>query len=302
MENTKVHLYNVFSKVIGKGNPAGVVLESNSLTNSDMQKIAFEVGLNETAFVSESTSADFRVRFFTPKQEVDLCAHATIAAINALKMNGFIDNISNLTLETNSGILPIMVDSYNSNISVTMQQAEPKFKKFTGSIKKLAHSIGISINDIDLSLPILYGSTGVWTLLIPIKSLHTFEKMVPKNEQFKKILKEIPFSSVHPFCLDTVDSNANMHGRHFSSSDSGTVEDSVTGTASGVMGAYYAKIIKKDNFGETLNIIVEQGLEINKEGQVLVKVSKFTDEYVIHVSGEAVHFDDLNIQLDRLSS
>ena len=41
-----------------------------------------------------------------------------------------------------------------------MRQAAPQFKEFTGSTEKLAHSIGLEVNDLDVSLPIVYGSTG----------------------------------------------------------------------------------------------------------------------------------------------
>src|SRR5699024_4896506 len=139
---------------------------------------------------------------------------------------------------------------------------------------------------IDDNLPILYGSTGTWTLLIPIKELDVFEKMEPGNKKFPDILKEKPKSSVHPFCMKTYDPEAVMHARHFSSPYSGTVEDAVTGTASGVMGAFFAKYIK-NNSGEPLNFIVEQGHEIQKDGRVTVQVSKSGEHYDIEVTGKA---------------
>ena len=67
------------------GNPAGVVLDADLLSESDMPTIAKEVGYSETAFIMKSLNADFKVRFFTPVAEVDLCGHATIASFNLLK-------------------------------------------------------------------------------------------------------------------------------------------------------------------------------------------------------------------------
>ena len=83
---------------------------------------------------------------------------------------------------------------------------------------------------------------------------------------FPSVLKEIPNASIHPICLETYDELAQMHGRHFSSAYAGTIEDPVTGTASGVMGAYYAEYLEKD-FEHELGLIVEQGQEINKDGR-----------------------------------
>lgn len=72
--------------------------------------------------------------------------------------------------------------------------------------------------------------------------------MKPNNNKFPAILKEIPKSSIHPFCLETYDTNVDMHARYFSSSFSGTIEDADTGTATGVMRAFFDIYIKNNNF------------------------------------------------------
>src|SRR5699024_11336968 len=73
-------------------------------------------------------------------------------------------------------------------------------------------------------------------------------------------LSEKPHVSIHPFCFETYYPDANMHARHFSSPFSGTTEDPVTGTASGIMGAYFVKYIH-NNSDHPLNLIVEQRSE-----------------------------------------
>ena len=187
-----------------------------------------------------------------------------------------------------------MNEFMDGNILITMEQAPPQFKEFTGSKKDLTKSIRLKKTDLHADLPILYGSTGTWTLIIPIKHLKAFQKMEPNNKQFPEILKEMPNSSVHPFCLETYDLNADMHARHFSSPQSGTIEDAVTGTASGAMGAYYAKYIKT-NSTEPLNLIVEQGHEIGKDGRVTVLVSKNKESFDIQITGNAVYVKDFQV-------
>jgi trans-2,3-dihydro-3-hydroxyanthranilate isomerase len=73
-----------------QGNPAVVVPQADGLTDFQMQQIAREVNCSETAFVltAATPEADFRLRWFTPTQEVDLCGHATIAAFHALAQEG----------------------------------------------------------------------------------------------------------------------------------------------------------------------------------------------------------------------
>ena len=73
------------------GNKAGVVLEADGLTSKDMLRIANNVGYSETAFVMNSKIANFKVRFFTPLSEVDLCGHATIAVFNLLQQKEIIN-------------------------------------------------------------------------------------------------------------------------------------------------------------------------------------------------------------------
>ncbi len=292
MKLIKVYHYDAFSKKPNKGNPAGVVLNGDDLTETEMQDVAFKVGFNETAFPIASDRADLRIRYFSPKQEMELCGHATMATIYALKTNGWLENKTELTIETNVGVLPIRITkNEQKEIHITMKQALPQFKKFEGSRYDLAKAIGIEEVDFDDELPIMYGSTGAWTLLIPIKSLDIFNKMEPNNKAFSSILNEIPNASVHPFCLETYYEEADMHGRHFSSTFSGTIEDPVTGTASGVMGAYFAKYIKKES-DMPINLIVEQGQEMNKDGQMIVNVAENNE---IEITGNAVYVKEIDI-------
>ncbi|MDK9859334.1 PhzF family phenazine biosynthesis isomerase [Staphylococcus equorum] len=292
MKSIKVYHYDAFSKKPNKGNPAGVVLNGDDLTETEMQDVAFKVGFNETAFPIASDRADLRIRYFSPKQEMELCGHATMATIYALKTNGWLENKTELTIETNAGVLPIRITkNEQKEIHITMKQALPQFKKFEGSRYDLAKAIGIEEVDFDDELPIMYGSTGAWTLLIPIKSLDIFNKMEPNNKVFSSILNEITNASVHPFCLESYYEEADMHGRHFSSTFSGTIEDPVTGTASGVMGAYFAKYIKKE-CDMPINLIVEQGQEMNKDGHMIVNVAENNE---IEITGNAVYVKEIDI-------
>lgn len=63
MKSITVHHYDVFSNQPNKGNPAGVVLNGNDLTDEEMQQIAYKVGFNETSFPIKSNIADIKIRF-----------------------------------------------------------------------------------------------------------------------------------------------------------------------------------------------------------------------------------------------
>lgn len=290
MNKIKVYHYDAFSQIPNMGNPAGVVLEGETLTEEQMKEIAAKVGFNETAFPLKSDKADIRIRFFTPGHEINLCGHATMATMYALKTRGLLRSDADLTIETKAGVLPIRFTS-NDGLHITMRQAVPEFQAFTGSLKDLACSIGIEEGDIEPELPTVYGSTGTWTLLFPIKSLAAFKRMQPNNQLFPKVLKEMPRASIHPFWFETYDPHAHMHARHFSSPYSGTIEDPVTGTASGVMGAYYARYINKH--ASSFDLLIEQGHEIGKDGKVRVFVSDNGNG--IEIMGNAVYVNAFDV-------
>jgi PhzF family phenazine biosynthesis protein len=292
----KVLHYDAFSSSVNKGNPAGIVLNADDLDEHAMQSIARSVGFNETVFILKSKHADVRLRFFTPGHEINLCGHATVGSMYCMKTLGLLGSQDNLTIETNVGVLPIFFNTEGGCVSVTMKQDQPRFIPFGGSVERLAASMDISEQEIDTSKPIVYGSTGTWTLLVPITKLQSFERMKPNNEFFPDILKENPTSSIHPFCLKTYHHDAFMHARHFSSPYSGTIEDAVTGTASGVMGAYYITYIEPTV--ERAEFVVEQGQEINRDGRVKVQVQRNEEGTDVFISGTGVFVRELEVTYD----
>lgn len=82
----KLPLYWIdsFSDRVFSGNPAAVIPLSEWPQDAVLQKIAFENGLSETAFFVRTGEARFRLRWFTPAVEVDLCGHATLASAHVL--------------------------------------------------------------------------------------------------------------------------------------------------------------------------------------------------------------------------
>ena len=63
-----------------KGNPAAVCVTETELSNATMQDIATEIGFSETAFIKKIDGNTYSIRFFTPKTEIPLCGHATLAS------------------------------------------------------------------------------------------------------------------------------------------------------------------------------------------------------------------------------
>lgn len=99
------YIVDAFTSKLFKGNPAGVCVLDKKLPLELMQKIAEENNLPETAFIVKN-KAGYELRWFTPKAEIDLCGHATLAA--AYVISNFIDiNVKKIDFFTQSGNLKV---------------------------------------------------------------------------------------------------------------------------------------------------------------------------------------------------
>jgi len=169
-----------------------------------MQKIAKAVGFNDTAFVLPARNADFRIRYFAPCREVDLCGHATVAAFAALHRRSLLSRRKvgdAFMLETNAGVLPIGVTaSGGEGPLVVMDQGTSQFAAFNGSRDVLGGALGIAKSDLHTTLPIVFGSTGRWTLVVPVRDLAAMRRMRLAPAQFAAALGDKPDASIHPFC------------------------------------------------------------------------------------------------------
>lgn len=87
-----------------KGNPAAVCLMNDAVEDEWLQAVANEMGRSETAFVWR-TEDSFHLRWFTPKVEVDLCGHATLAASHALWDSSWHPSEEPIQFHTRSGTL-----------------------------------------------------------------------------------------------------------------------------------------------------------------------------------------------------
>jgi len=82
-----------------KGNPAAICLTENDIENITMQSIATEIGFSETAFIKKLSSNSYSIKFFTPKKEIPLCGHATLAASKIIFDTYPVENITFINCE-----------------------------------------------------------------------------------------------------------------------------------------------------------------------------------------------------------
>lgn len=100
-------LYQVdaFTETPFAGNPAAVCVLPTARTPDWMQAVAAEMNLSETAFLQRQNDGAYRLRWFTPTHEVDLCGHATLASAHVLWTEGFLAPDEPAHFDTKSGRL-----------------------------------------------------------------------------------------------------------------------------------------------------------------------------------------------------
>ena len=99
-----IYTVDAFSSAPFQGNPAAVCIVRDEIDLGLMQRIAFEMNLSETAFVRVGEQP-FGLRWFTPRVEVDLCGHATLASAHVLWETRLVEQEDKIEFSTRSGIL-----------------------------------------------------------------------------------------------------------------------------------------------------------------------------------------------------
>ncbi|MEI6190565.1 MAG: PhzF family phenazine biosynthesis isomerase [Chitinophagia bacterium] len=111
----KTFIVDSFTTEKFKGNPAGVCILENDISENSMLSIAREFGLSETAYIKKlDRESSYSIRYFSPKMEIPLCGHATLAAAKVL----FKDSDSNEIHFTNIENLDIIVKRQQEEITM----------------------------------------------------------------------------------------------------------------------------------------------------------------------------------------
>lgn len=286
----KAYTLNSFAKCIGGGNPAGVVLNADTLSEDDMKKVAGIIGFSETAFVMKSNFADFKVRFFTPNEEVDICGHATIATFSTLLNQGCI-NIGKYLQETKAGVLNVEL---SEDLSIMMNQNTPSYYQ-TICKQEIADSLNITTDEMIEDLPIQIVSTGLRDILIPIKNIDSVNAIRPNFEKVSKISSKYNVIGYHIFTLESLN-NSNAYCRNLAPLY-GIPEESATGTSNGALACYLFKYgkIKSDNAS---HIVIEQGYPMGKPSEIIVSLIIEDKEVIeVKVGGKALNMSEIKVEI-----
>ena len=283
---------NAFTDRPFSGNPAGVVLDADALSERQMQDLAPQLNnVSETVYVCAPTvsSADLHLRYFTPTTEVDLCGHATISALFALAASGRINEYRDsriIRAQTRVGVLELGLEFIDGRLGwASMNQPVPKHRE-PSAPQQAAAVLGLEPSAIRIDMPIACVSTGIWSCYVPLVSPDTLAAITIDHQLITSLWpEEEGLAGIYPFAITggKLQSNSlRTQGRFFCPPKYGIPEDPVTGTASGALAAY---LIHHGVLSADGELEAHQGLEMGSPGS-LYACQTSTGE--IKIRGQAV--------------
>jgi trans-2,3-dihydro-3-hydroxyanthranilate isomerase len=201
------------------GNPCAVFFNSGDLDDASMLAITREMNLSESAFVRESSIADFGVRYFTPIGEIPLAGHPTIATTYALVDSGRLSLVGDLTsiqLELKVGPIPVdIVSKFGKVLHITMSQKKPQFLN-QYSPNEVLPVFGLTVDDLMPATVIQTVSTGTPQLMVCVKNQDVLRKINTNRQAYIQLHKESDWFSIHFFCLEGITAEGRTFARHLS--------------------------------------------------------------------------------------
>ncbi len=227
----KTYIVNSFTNEPFKGNPAGVCITDKELEADIMLSIAKELGHSETTFVFQQNENEFLIRFFSPKMEIPLCGHASLAASKVI----FKQNQSlNIIKFTNIQNLKLKIEKKDNN---TIQMEFPKYATIPFTVSNnLLSALGIK----EVINCVYNEETKI--MLLHIKDCIALQNLTPDFEALYKLHDSI--NGVLVTALSNK-SDFDFESRYFWPW-SGTNEDPVTGATHTFLAPYWGAILKKD--------------------------------------------------------
>ena len=277
----KIFVCDAFSSKIFKGNQAGVVIleeNENYPRETLMKNIAAELKHSETAFVKKIDNKKFKIRYFTPTEEVELCGHATISVFSVLRELNIV-SVGKYIAETLAENLEIIIDKD----FIWMDMASPKIEYIFNldEIKEIYSAFNLDVNQAPKNLIPKVVNTGLSDIIIPIENKETLDSFVMNKEKVIEISKKYKVVGAHLFTLDKM-KKVTAFCRNIAPLV-GIDEECATGTSNGALTHYL-----KD-----YNIISIQDINIFIQGESMGKTSTILSRYkedkkTIQIGGNAV--------------
>jgi len=273
----KFYIIDCFAEKKYQGNELLVLIADREISDVEQQKIAREINFSETAFVlsDKQENGGYDVRIWTPNVgEVPFAGHPTLGTAYVIhnKIEQGIGNEVKLNMKV--GQIPVSVTSYG----MVMQQNPPKFGAIIDKTE-IAEIYGICPEAIRDDFPIQWVSTGLESVLIPLKNRESLAKVKADRMKFNTYVER------HPECYCNHLFFADMGEGRFVARClmEDFVEDPATGSANGDLAGY---LINYDYFGKKdVTYTVKQGEDMGRPSVLHVHAALNNTEWLIEVGG-----------------
>jgi trans-2,3-dihydro-3-hydroxyanthranilate isomerase len=289
MGGKEFYIVDVFSDRRFAGNQLAVFTQGGSFTDAEMQQIAREINFSETTFIFPEASSGnlFRVRIFTPEEEVPFAGHPTLGTAYVIQKVFLQETVPEIRLALNVGEIPVTMEYDGETIvRMTMKQKPPVFGAQIDP-GKLAAVLSLTTADVDERFPVQVVSTGLPFIIAPLKTMAAVQRARLHKDLYVELIQDLDAKAILFFAPETLMPENRLHVRVFTEYF-GVPEDPATGSANGCLAGY---LIRYGYFGqEALDISVEQGFEIGRDA--ILYLSGYQDAHEIHVyvGGQAAMF------------
>jgi trans-2,3-dihydro-3-hydroxyanthranilate isomerase len=297
MRKLRYQLVDVFTNRQFGGNPLAVFTNGRGIRVETMQAIAKELNLSETTYVLPPADAgnDYRVRIFTPGQELPMAGHPTVGTTFVLAREHMIERgedgaETEIKLEEGVGTIPVRIRWQSGAAGfIQMRQPLPTFGERVEDVCVVAEMLSIAPEEIALTnLPLEVVSCGVPFFYVPVKSLRAVQRIKFRVDVWEDKLKAVVPPGVFVFTREVEFANSTVHSRMFAPG-MGVWEDPATGGASGPLGSYLVRhgVVASGNGGDVAEFTSEQGIEMGRPSFIKIRIEREGGEITdVRVGGE----------------
>jgi trans-2,3-dihydro-3-hydroxyanthranilate isomerase len=287
-QNKQFVVVNAFANAPFGGNPAAVFTNASGLGSESMQAIARQMNLVETVFVLPGApDADFRLRYFTPEEEIPVAGHPSIATWLALSFKKMIDVRERTRyLQSNlAGIQEIEIcDGESVQPVVMMKQPPARFLETRCTKEEVASVFGVSVEDLDAELPIQAVDTGLGHLIVPLGSLEVLFRVRRQIEPLRQLCLSIGVREAQLFCFESIDKSCDLHTRNLCPREG--IEDPACGVGNGALSAYLSRFRWPER--TEISYRIEQGICVQMPSVIQTRTVKTGGTEDVFVGGGGV--------------
>ncbi|POF28672.1 PhzF family phenazine biosynthesis protein [Roseibium marinum] len=287
-------ILDVFTNTSLAGNPLAVVLDSDGLSDEQMQKIAGEFNLSETVFVfpPEHPGQSASIRIFTPRLELPFAGHPTVgtAILMATERFGDITGEQDSVVVLKQKIGPV-------RCAVILRENAAAFAEFdvpilpepagpTHSVDVIAAALNLEPSDIGFEnhSPSRFRVGPPFTF-VPVRDLDALARAKPVASMWKGGFGKDEHNDAYIYCRETRSHDSAFHARLFAP-DMGIPEDPATGSAA----AAFAGVVDyyDDLPNGTHHIRIEQGFEMGRPSLIDLEIDIEAGKmHAVRIGGQA---------------